>query len=92
MSMTICPRSAGFKEHNVKYDFSTGFGLVKRCEDEGIPISEVMLRRETEIGELTREKAVAEMRTSLKVMRESVKKGLKEKMQSVSRLSGGEAM
>ena len=76
----------------MKYDFQTGFGLVKRCDEEDIPISEVMLRRETEIGDATRESAIAEMRRSLKVMRDSIKKGLTEKMQSVSRLSGGEAM
>lgn len=76
----------------MKYDFQTGFGLVKRCDEEEIPISEVMLRRESEIGDSTREQALSEMRKSLKVMRDSIKKGLTEKMESVSRLSGGEAM
>ena len=74
------------------YDFETGAELIKLCEKEDIKISEVMLRRETEIGDMTREKAVAEMRLNLKVMRESVKKGLTTKVESVSRLSGGEAM
>ncbi len=74
------------------YDFNTGAELVKLCDTEGLKISEVMLRRETEISEMTREQALAEMLTDLKVMRASVKKGLTEKMESVSRLSGGEAM
>lgn len=74
------------------YDFNTGAELVKLCDTEGLKISEVMLRRETEISEMTREQALAEMLTDLKVMRTSVKKGLTEKMESVSRLSGGEAM
>ena len=74
------------------YDFSTGAELVKLCDAEGLKISEVMLRRETEISDMTREQAVAEMLADLKVMRASVKKGLTEKMESVSRLSGGEAM
>ena len=74
------------------YDFNTGAELVKLCDTEGLKISEVMLRRETEISEMTREQALAEMLTNLKVMRASVKKGLTEKMESVSRLSGGEAM
>ncbi|MCR5611502.1 MAG: L-serine ammonia-lyase, iron-sulfur-dependent, subunit alpha [Clostridiales bacterium] len=74
------------------YDFETGAELIKLCEKEDIKISEVMLRRETEIGDMTREKAVAEMRLNLKVMRESVNKGLTTKVESVSRLSGGEAM
>lgn len=76
----------------MKYDFSTGIELVKLCDEEGIKISEAMLRRETEISETTREEAIAEMRTDLKVMRGSVKKGLTEKVHSVSRLTGGEAM
>lgn len=76
----------------MKYDFSSGIELVKLCDEEGINISEAMLRRETEIGDTTREAAVAQMRTDLKVMRESIKKGLSEKVHSVSRLTGGEAM
>lgn len=74
------------------YDFNSGAELLKICDAEGLKISEVMLRRETEISDMTREQAVAEMLTDLKVMRASVKKGLTEKMESVSRLSGGEAM
>lgn len=76
----------------MKYDFSSGIELVKLCDEEGIKISEAMLRRETEIGDTTREAAIAQMRTDLKVMRESIKKGLSEKVHSVSRLTGGEAM
>ena len=76
----------------MSYDFSSGIELVKLCDDEGIKISEAMIRREEEIGDLTRDKIIAEMRLSLRVMRESVKKGLTEKVQSVSRLTGGEAM
>ena len=76
----------------MSYDFNTGLELVKLCDNEEIKISEVMLRRETETSDMTREQAVAEMRLNLKVMRESVKKGLTTKVESVSRLSGGEAM
>ena len=74
------------------YDFENGAELLKLCDKEEIKISEVMLRREAETTDTTREKAVAEMRLNLKVMRESVKKGLTTKVESVSRLSGGEAM
>ena len=76
----------------MKYDFNTGAELLKLCESEGIKISEAMIRREEEMGDEPREKIIAEMRTSLKVMRDSVKKGLTESQKSVSRLSGGEAM
>ena len=76
----------------MKYDFSSGAELIKLCDNEEIPISEVMLRRETELETMTREDSVAEMRKALRVMRDSIKKGLNEKLESVSRLSGGEAM
>ena len=76
----------------MNYDFTTGAGLVKLCEAEDLTISEVMIRREIQISDTTREAATAEMRKSLTVMRDSVKKGLNEKLQSVSRLTGGEAM
>ena len=74
------------------YDFNNGIELIRLCDEEGIKISEAMIRREVQMGDSTREQIIAEMRTDLKVMRESVKKGLTEKVQSVSRLTGGEAM
>lgn len=74
------------------YDFSNGIELIKLCDEEGVKISEAMIRREVQMGESTREQILFEMRTDLRVMRESVKKGLTEKVQSVSRLTGGEAM
>ncbi|MBO4306101.1 MAG: L-serine ammonia-lyase, iron-sulfur-dependent, subunit alpha [Clostridia bacterium] len=76
----------------MNYDFKTGIELVKLCDAEDIKISEVMIRREMDISETAREDVIAEMRSSLHVMRESSEKGLTEKVQSVSRLSGGEAM
>ncbi|MCR5809052.1 MAG: L-serine ammonia-lyase, iron-sulfur-dependent, subunit alpha [Clostridiales bacterium] len=76
----------------MNYDFSNGAELVKLCEEEGVKISEAMLRREEQISDTTRQQAILEMRKDLKVMRASIKKGLTEKHQSVSRLSGGEAM
>lgn len=76
----------------MKYDFSSGAELIKLCDKEQLPISEIMLRRETELETMTREAAVAEMTKALRVMRDSIKKGLNDKHESVSRLSGGEAM
>ncbi|MBO4848900.1 MAG: L-serine ammonia-lyase, iron-sulfur-dependent, subunit alpha [Clostridia bacterium] len=76
----------------MNYDFSSGIELIKLCDEAGIKISEAMIRREEQISESTREQIIAEMQRDLRVMRESVKKGLTEKFQSVSRLSGGEAM
>lgn len=75
----------------MRYDFNTGAELLKLCDAEQITISEVMIRREMELSESAREQLMTEMRRSLTVMRESVKKGLTEDLKSVSRLSGGEA-
>lgn len=75
----------------MKYDFTTGAELLALCRAEELTISEVMIRRELEMEECAREELLSEMMRSLKVMRESVRKGLTEDLRSVSRLSGGEA-
>lgn len=72
--------------------FQTGETLRLFCEENKITIAEAMIRREEAMGEMTRDEILAEMRRNLTVMRESVERGLSEKVQSVSGLSGGEAM
>ena len=51
-----------------------------------------MIRREEKQSEQPRGEILAEMRRNLEVMRASVERGLTEKVESVSGLSGGEAM
>lgn len=75
----------------MSYVFTTGEQLLDICAREAIPIHEAMLRRELELGELTREQLRAEMLRNLHVMRDSVQKGLGEAHRSVSGLSGGDA-
>lgn len=75
----------------MSYFFTTGEQLLSICAEEALPIHEAMIRRELELGELTREELRAEMLRNLNVMRDSVKKGLGEAHRSVSGLSGGEA-
>ncbi len=72
--------------------FENGESLRQYCRKNDIPIWEAMIRREMRIGDQSREWVLEQMRLNLDVMRESVNKGLSEKMQSVSGLSGGEAM
>ena len=72
--------------------FENGESLRKYCLENDIPIYEAMMRREEKHSERTREEILAEMRENLAVMRESVYRGLNEKVESVSGLSGGEAM
>ena len=72
--------------------FANGESLRRYCQENDIPIFEAMIRREEKQSERTREEILAEMRLNLNVMRASVERGLNEKVESVSGLSGGEAM
>ena len=72
--------------------FENGESLRKYCLENGIPIYEAMIRREEKQSERSREEILEEMRLNLSVMKESVYRGLNEKVESVSGLSGGEAM
>ncbi|MBQ2770539.1 MAG: L-serine ammonia-lyase, iron-sulfur-dependent, subunit alpha [Clostridia bacterium] len=74
------------------FSFETGEDFRAYCRDEKIPIYEAMQRREEKLSNMSREEIRLEMLRNLIVMRESVEKGLTEKMESVSGLSGGEAM
>lgn len=73
------------------YMFKKGDELVALCRREKCAISEVMLRRELEQGERSREELVAEMKKNLDTMRASVREGLTGDLRSVSGLSGGDA-
>lgn len=72
--------------------FVNGESLRRYCQENDIPIFEAMIRREEKLSERSREDVLAEMRLNLNVMRASVERGLNEKVESVSGLSGGEAM
>ena len=72
--------------------FVNGESLRRYCLENDIPIYEAMIRREEKQSDLPREEILAEMMKNLVVMRASVERGLNEKVESVSGLSGGEAM
>ncbi|MEG1524239.1 MAG: L-serine ammonia-lyase, iron-sulfur-dependent, subunit alpha [Clostridia bacterium] len=72
--------------------FENGESLRQYCLSQDIPIWEAMILREMKLSEHSREEILAEMQKNLDVMRNSVNQGLSEKMESVSGLSGGEAM
>ena len=72
--------------------FEKGETLRVYCNANGITIAEAMLQREEHISGMSRADIREEMRKNLVVMRESVERGLSEKIDSVSGLSGGEAM
>ncbi len=72
--------------------FENGESLRKFCLGNKIPIYEAMQLREEKLSDMTRKQIRDEMCRNLVVMRESVQRGLSEKVESVSGLSGGEAM
>ena len=72
--------------------FQNGESLRVYCREHDIPIWEAMIQREIKQSERTREDILDEMRQNLQVMRESVERGLSTKVESVSGLSGGDAM
>ncbi|MDO4543883.1 MAG: L-serine ammonia-lyase, iron-sulfur-dependent, subunit alpha [Clostridia bacterium] len=72
--------------------FESGKALADYCNEQRITLGEAMLRREVALGEKSRDEIEAEMCKNLEVMRESVRRGLTERVESVSGLSGGEAM
>ncbi|MBU9720387.1 MULTISPECIES: L-serine ammonia-lyase, iron-sulfur-dependent, subunit alpha [Bacillaceae] len=64
--------------------------LVTFAENEGISISEVMIRQEMEHHERSKEDIMAQMERNLAVMEKAVERGIKEQVKSVSGLTGGD--
>lgn len=75
-----------------EYCFTTGEELIEICKREGIKISEAMLRRQQQLSDDTAENILKELKISLDAMRRSVEEGLTEELESVSGLSGGDAV
>ena len=72
-------------------DFKNANELLALCRQEGCPISEIMLRRECDQGETTREAVVERMTRVLEIMRQSATIPLERPVRSVGGLIGGEA-
>ncbi|MGI8315086.1 L-serine ammonia-lyase, iron-sulfur-dependent, subunit alpha [Halobacillus mangrovi] len=65
--------------------------LVELAESQNIQISEVMIRQEMEVKQLTREEVVGQMEKNLDVMEKAIEDGLKG-VKSHSGLTGGDAV
>lgn len=72
-------------------DFKNAKELLALCRQEGCPISEIMLRRECDEGETTREAVMERMTRVLEIMRQSATIPLERPVRSVGGLIGGEA-
>ena len=60
----------------MRYSFIRSAQLCEICAKEGLSVSEVMLRREMERSERSRDDIMADLRSNLQVMQTSITKGL----------------
>ena len=72
-------------------DFKTIEDLITAAEKNDISLAQVVINREKELTEKTEAEIRDNMKNSLKVMRESIEKGLKDDIKSMSGLTGGDA-
>ena len=72
-------------------DFKSAKELLDLCRREQCPISEIMRRRELELGETTRDLVDHRMARALEIMRASASRPLKDPVKSMGGLIGGEA-
>lgn len=72
-------------------DFKSAVELLELCRQTQCPISEVMRRRECELGETTRDQADHRMAKVLEIMRASATQPLKKPSKSMGGLIGGES-
>ena len=72
-------------------DFRNGSELLALCRQEDCLISQVMRRREWELGEAAPDRVEARMTRALEIMRQSATSPLKNPVRSMGGLIGGEA-
>lgn len=72
-------------------EFKNGSELLDLCHRANSPISEIMIRREMEVSEISREEVLTRMEKSLNIMEKSVQTPLKSPGKSMGGLIGGEA-
>ena len=72
-------------------DFKSARELLALCKQEQCPISEIMRRRECEVGETARDVVDHQMARALEIMRESAAQPLTNPIRSMGGLIGGEA-
>ena len=75
----------------MSYDFKSAKELLSLCRGEGLSISEVMIRREIELGSISRKLLLEKVDERLRVMEASTNRALDEPVRSMGGLLGGEA-
>lgn len=71
--------------------FRTVAELIDQAEQQNIPISEVMIRQEMDVQNVTREQVMTQMEKNLRVMEKAIEDSL-QGVQSVTGLTGGDAV
>lgn len=72
-------------------DFKNAKELLHLCEEAGNSISDIMLKREIELGEISEIEALARMEKAFHIMRDSARTPVKTPVKSMGGLIGGEA-
>ena len=75
----------------MNWDFRNAEELLSLCRENNLPISEVMINREMQLGEVSRESIIEMIDRSLRVMNTSVDRAISEPVRSMGGLIGGEA-
>ena len=75
----------------MNWDFRNAEELLSLCRENNLPISEVMIMREMQLGEVSRESIIEMIDRSLRVMNTSVDRAISEPVRSMGGLIGGEA-
>ena len=75
----------------MNWDFKNAEELLKLCHKKDMPISEVMIRREIQLGETRRNAIMDRIDENLRVMNTAVDRPISEPSKSMGGLLGGEA-
>lgn len=75
----------------MKYNFTSGAELLKKCSELNMPIHQICLEREAELSGLSTEEVREKMRVSLNIMKAAIDKAVEEDIKSMGGLIGGEA-
>ena len=75
----------------MNWDFSNTEELLRLCSENDLPISEVMILREMQLGEIRREAIIDHIDMSLRVMNTAVDRAVSDPTKSMGGLIGGAA-
>ena len=75
----------------MNWDFRNAEELLRMCRENDMPISEVMIMREMQLGENRRKTILDRIEESMRIMNSAVNRAISEPVGSMGGLIGGEA-